>query len=106
MNLLTQQIRDWATDRNLNTADPNKQMLKLMEEVGELAQGMAKSNEGQVIDSIGDIYVVLTILTMQLCNHGKLNHTIEECIAAAYEEIKDRKGEMVDGVFVKEADLR
>jgi hypothetical protein len=31
--------------------------------------------------------------------------TIEACIEMAYDEIKDRKGRMIDGVFVKEADL-
>ena len=44
--------------------------------------------------------MVLTILSMQL------DLDIEECIATAYEEIKDRKGKMIDGVFVKEEDLK
>ena len=30
--------------------------------------------------------------------------TIKECLQAAYDDIKDRKGKMVDGVFVKEED--
>jgi hypothetical protein len=33
------------------------------------------------------------------------DETIEECIAAAWEEIKDRKGRMVDGLFIKQEDL-
>lgn len=72
------------------------QMLKLTEEVGELAGGIAKGKEDVVKDSIGDAVVVLTILARQS------NLTIEECIDAAYEEIKDRKGQMIDGVFVRE----
>ena len=99
MNELTEKIRKWAIDRNLHTADPNKQMLKLGEEFGELCQGMAKSKPKQIIDSIGDMYVVLTILSMQL------NVDIEFCVQVAYDEIKDRKGKIVKGVFVKEADL-
>jgi|SRR5699024_4933095 len=99
MNLLTKNIESWAKERNLDTADPTKQMLKLMEEVGELAEGMAKGNLDQVIDSVGDVYVVMTILSMQL------GLDIDRCIAMAYDEIKDRKGKMVDGVFVKESDL-
>ena len=75
-------------------------MLKLVEEIGELAEGLAKGNLDEVIDSIGDSYVVLTILAMQL----DLN--IEDCVKVAYEEIADRKGKMVNGVFVKEADLQ
>lgn len=92
-------IEQWAVDRNLHTADPNKQMLKLGEEFGELCQGMAKSNKDQVVDSIGDMFVVMTILSMQM------GLDVEACIAAAYEEIKDRKGKMINGVFVKESDL-
>ena len=33
------------------------------------------------------------------------NTTLEECYALAYEEIKDRKGKMKNGVFVKSEDL-
>lgn len=75
-------------------------MVKLLEELGELANGINKERQEQIIDSIGDVYVVLTILSMQL------DLDIEECIATAYEEIKDRKGKMIDGVFVKEEDLK
>ena len=100
MQDLTELIRQWATDRNLNTADPNKQILKLGEEFGELCQGMAKNNASQVYDSIGDMYVVLVILSMQL------GVSVEECVSYAYDEIKDRRGKMVDGVFIKEADLK
>ncbi|SET76481.1 Phosphoribosyl-ATP pyrophosphohydrolase [Oceanobacillus limi] len=101
MNLteLTEQIEQWAKERNLDTADPNKQMLKLGEEFGELCQGMAKDNMDQVIDSIGDMFVVMTILSRQL------GINIECCVLDAYNEIKDRKGKMVNGVFVKESDL-
>ena len=99
MEQLTRNIQKWATNRELHTADPNKQILKLGEEFGELCEGMAKGKPDQVKDSIGDIYVVLTILAMQL----GLN--MEECVQAAYDEIKDRRGEMVNGVFVKESDL-
>lgn len=36
----------------------------------------------------------------------RLSTNLEECLAAAYDEIKDRKGKMVNGVFIKEADLK
>lgn len=100
MTNLTEKIKQWAVDRNLHTANPDKQMLKLFEELGELAEGMAKDRPEQVKDSIGDIYVVLTILSTQL------GIDIEDCIVLAYDEIKDRRGRMVDGVFIKEADLK
>lgn len=96
---LISNIRVWAVDRDLHTADPDKQMLKLMEEVGELAEGLAKYKQDMVIDGIGDTFVVLTILSMQL------GLSIEDCIEDAFLEISDRKGKMVNGVFVKDSDL-
>lgn len=100
MQVLTNYIKQWATERELHNADPDKQMLKLGEEFGELCQALAKDRHiSQVKDAIGDMYVVLTILSMQL------GLDIESCVAAAYDEIRDRKGKMVNGVFVKEDDL-
>ncbi|WP_077317594.1 MazG-like family protein [Virgibacillus proomii] len=99
LNELTTNIEQWAVNKGLDEAQPEKQMLKLVEEVGELAEGLAKGNLDQVIDSVGDVYVVLTILSMQM------DLDIKDCIAAAYAEISDRKGEMVNGIFIKEEDL-
>ena len=92
-------IKKWAEDRNLQTGNPQGQIMKLLEESGELASGVAKSNEPLIKDSVGDIFVVLTVLCLQL------GIDIEECIDLAYNEIKDRKGKLIDGVFVKEEDL-
>lgn len=90
-------IQDWAWDRNLiDGSTLNAQMLKLMEEVGELAGGVCKDKADVIKDSIGDVFVVLTIIA------AKMGWSIEECVQAAYAEIKDRKGRMVHGVFVKE----
>jgi NTP pyrophosphatase (non-canonical NTP hydrolase) len=92
----TDLIRQWAKDRGLDKGDPSKQLVKLMEEVGELASGIAKNKREVIIDSVGDIYVVLTILSQQL------GLDIETCIAYAYHQIKDRKGKKVNGIFIKE----
>ena len=100
LQVLTNNIRRWATERNLHTADHTKQALKLGEEAGELFEGLAKDDTDLVRDAIGDIFVVLTILSMQI------GYSIESNIELAYEEIKDRKGRMIDGVFVKESDLK
>ena len=90
-------IRDWAEARNLILgSDYKSQFLKLVEEVGELANALAKDNKLEIKDAIGDIVVVLTIIAEQK------NMFIEDCIDSAYEEIKDRKGRMVNGVFVKD----
>ena len=92
-------IEQWAKARGLDSADPTKQMLKLAEEFGELASGMAKGKDDVISDSIGDMHVVMTILCLQL------GISFDDCVEQAYEEIKDRKGRMIDGVFVKEEDL-
>lgn len=93
-------IRGWAHARNLIVgSSTDKQFLKLIEEVGELAAGLARKDDVQVMDGIGDAVVVLTILAEQM------GMTIEACIEMAWDEIKDRKGRMIDGVFIKEADL-
>ena len=99
MDNLLIKTKAWAKVRNLDTADPNKQMLKLFEEIGELAEGMAKDDLDLIVDAIGDVQVVMVILSEQL------GLSIEDCWSIAYDEIKDRKGKMVDGVFIKSEDL-
>ena len=97
-------IRGWAEARNLvHGSNPQAQFTKLIEEAGELATGISKKREDLVMDGIGDMVVVLTILAAQ---HGfTIEQAIEQAIELAWDEIKDRKGRMVDGVFIKEADL-
>ena len=90
-------IRDWAEKRGLyNAGDPKTQTLKLMEEAGEICRAVLKKDESQIIDGIGDCVVVLTNLA-HLCDVS-----IEECIEAAYDEIKDRTGKMDNGTFKKD----
>jgi NTP pyrophosphatase (non-canonical NTP hydrolase) len=90
-------IRDWAEQRGLyNQGDPKTQTLKLMEEAGEICRAVLKKDEPEIIDGIGDCVVVLTNLA-HLCGTS-----IEECIEAAYNEIKDRKGKMDNGTFKKD----
>ena len=97
---LTRKIEVWAIDRNLHTADSSKQALKLGEEFGELCEALAKGKRDMLKDSLGDMYVVMTILAMQ----EKID--VRDCIDMAYQEIKNRKGKLINGTFVKEEDLR
>ena len=93
-------IRQWAEDRNLiKGSDPKSQLLKTMSELGELADGILKNRPAEIIDGLGDTVVTLVIVAAQC------GFTIEECIEHAYEEIKDRKGRMENGTFIKEGDL-
>lgn len=90
-------IRKWAHDRNLiEGATSQAQTVKLFEEGGEVAAAVARGNREALKDAIGDCTVVLVILAAQ---NGL---SFEECVLAAYNEIKDRKGRMVDGVFIRE----
>lgn len=84
VEVLTENIREWSKDKGLDKAEPSIQMLKLAEEVGELAEGIVKNRPEQIKDSIGDVYVVLTILSQQL------GLRIEDCIELAYNEIKEQ----------------
>jgi NTP pyrophosphatase (non-canonical NTP hydrolase) len=67
-----------------------------MEEAGELAQALLKQDAEETRDAIGDMVVVLTNLA-HLCGMS-----IENCVATAYAEIAERRGQMVNGTFVKE----
>jgi len=92
-------IRDWAEQRGLYTkGDTKTQLIKLQEEMGELAKATLENDKPEVIDAIGDMVVVLT-------NLAHLNGVhIETCIAEAYKVISKRTGKMVNGTFVKDAD--
>lgn len=161
-------VKQWAVDRNLiKGSTPEAQCIKLIEEYGELARGIAKKDVALIKDSIGDTLVVCIILAAQLGSDnfnidmvtferldldmigvreklvmrgstelGTISYFINvtnrdidrctgniyalcdtlaeiaylykwslaDCLEAAYNEIKDRKGRMVDGIFIKEGD--
>tara|TARA_R110002051_G_scaffold285243_1_gene347471 strand:- start:1976 stop:2803 length:828 start_codon:yes stop_codon:yes gene_type:complete len=89
-------IRTWASDRGLyDKGDTKTQFAKLMEESGELARAVLKDDKLEFVDAIGDMVVVLT----NLAYLGGTN--IEHCIDSAYEVIRKRSGNMVNGTFVK-----
>lgn len=100
MNLidLEQSIVEWSAARGILTnGKAETQCLKLMSELGELADNLAKGRD--VKDDIGDCFVVLTNIA-RLCNT-----TLEECVNLAYNEIKDRQGFLnANGSFIKSTD--
>lgn len=163
-------VLDWADKRGILAHSPlTAQMIKLLEEYGELASGVAKNDEAKVKDSIGDCLVVVIImrginhrtdcvldrlppfenfcvdifpaqlavvrcveylgrvawqlrrpmengdniideqLTDFVCSLRDVAYhfdtTLDECLALAWDEIKDRKGLMRDGIWVKLSDL-
>ena len=92
-------IRQWADERGIyDKGDTKTQLIKLQEEMGELAKATLEKDHDEVVDAIGDMVVVLT-------NLAHLNNVnIETCIAEAYNVISKRKGKMINGTFVKNAD--
>lgn len=93
--MITNKIAQWHHDRNLIDGSTDQaQFLKLIEETGELAGNLARGKD--IRDDIGDIIVVLINIA------ERNNLTIEECLEVAYDDIKDRKGTMIDGVFIKD----
>jgi len=164
---LSEDIRQWAVDRQIiPNSNLKAQYLKLCEELGELVLGVRKNDRELIIDSIGDIYVVATImLGLQNLKIEELEHrqnefyddirnrsnaifwlqnsigdiakyilrnkenklvekikdllddlnavalhnnlSLDDCINASWNEIKNRKGYLrEDGIFVKEADIK
>ena len=90
-------IRTWAKDRGIyDKGNSHTQYVKLMEEAGELAQGLLKKDAYEIKDAIGDMVVVLTNLA------ALEGMQIENCIDSAYNEIANRKGKMENGTFVKQ----
>ncbi len=94
---LQQFIEKWAEDKGLlKEENAPKQMLKLSEEVGELAGAYLKNKHEEVVDAIGDIQVVLIILSKQL------GLDYNQCLEGAYNVIKNRTGKLVNGSFIKD----
>ena len=101
---LITKITQWADDRNLKQADPKIQWMRITEEVGEIRDVLLKPTKftepnAAVKDAIGDTLVTIIVLAHQL------DLDVTECHGIAYEEIKNRKGKMINGTFVKEEDL-
>ena len=91
---LEKKVIKWGEDRDLyKESTIEDQINKLEEEFFELASAELLNDQ---IDAIGDMMVVMTHIAKML------DTTLTTCYATAYNEIKDRKGKMVNGLFVKE----
>lgn len=119
MQELIDNVLEWAKERNIiEGSTASKQLEKTAAELIELAVavgrdelhtelGLASESDSNLLekctmdiaDGIGDVLVTLIIVTEQT------GLDIEDCLACAYNQIKDRKGKMIDGKFVKEEDL-
>lgn len=119
---LEEKVLDWAKDKDLLHEDiAEKQFLKFMEEIFEFRDEWTlykdefsfNNGYGEIDDNsylceladkmileMGDMFVTLIILCEQL------EMDPVDCLARAYEKIKDRKGETINGVFIKQEDLK
>ena len=89
-------IRSWANDKGIyKSGDSKTQYVKLMEESGELARAILKRDKPEIKDAIGDMIVVLTNLAYLE------GFEVEDCVTSAYDVIKNRKGKMENGTFMK-----
>lgn len=114
MRTLIDNVIQWANDRNIiEGSTPIKQLDKTSEEFNELQRAvalhefvldttswsnaeLADAYRKDVVDAYGDVLVTLIISAeMQGID-------LEEALAAAYEEIRHRKGRLVNGLFQKE----
>ncbi len=125
---LVEKIKDWAENRGLyEKGDALTQFCKLSEEFGELGKAIMNKDEDEFSDAIGDMFVVMTNLVelsntyfdkersksyyedvigdggSQMLIHNEEWNSIEFCIQSAYDVIKNRKGKMKNGTFVKES---
>ena len=116
---LENNVIHWAKDRNLiRGSTAIAQLSKTLEECGELLASLqaqqsydpekrghdleqmisfAQKNTEETVDAYGDILVTL-IIGMRI-----LGLDMKTCLEQAYNDIKDRKGKMIDGVFVKDS---
>ena len=73
------------------------QSIKALKEINELIKALEDDDMAEAIDAVGDTVVCL----INVCALMDVN--LVDCLEAAYEEIKDRKGSMNEqGIFVKD----
>lgn len=109
MSKLINNILEWGRTRELhNTTDLKPQLTKLIEELGEIAAGVARNDDARIIDGVGDLLVVLInfgAVHLRSANEYveiKDSDYLEYCLNHAWEEIKHRTGKTENGVFIKE----
>ena len=86
VNSLLSLIHDWAVTKGLHTHEPLYQLGKLNEEFGELNKAVLKNDTIKIIDGIGDVLVVCTVMATQFYNKAgvvakfKINPEMEHIV--------------------------
>lgn len=94
--------------QNPNAANMDKNGLLTVLNMGLAAFAMAQFSENQTelqesVETSEKILCDIFIVLEEMASRYGTN--LRGCLEISYNEIKDRKGRMIDGVFVKEADL-
>jgi len=97
---LAEAVRGWANGKGIARRESARnQMGKMIEEVMELDKEVGLNDIEGIKDELGDVLV--TCIVQAEC-HG-LDPVA--CLQGAYEKISKRKGETVNGVFIKEMSI-
>lgn len=75
----------------------------VIEGLEHLGMTIYEESEAMYKQGINECLVDLWECLKSFCDGHNLNFV--ECLSVAYDDIKDRKGKMVNGTFVKESDL-
>lgn len=96
---LEMKVVQWSEARKIiPNSTPLAQATKAIEEINELYDALLTNNKAEAVDAVGDTLVCL----INVC--ALMDVGVTECLAAAYEQIKDRKGYMDEnGIFIKES---
>lgn len=77
--------------------DSGQHLARLNDAVSQISDAICRDDIDEVKFGISNALVELSGLS------SELGFSLAECIDAAWNEIKDRKGRMINGIFVKEA---
>lgn len=105
-------VLNWGKERGIHSSDLRPQFIKLVEELGELAEGIIKKDQWKIEDAVGDMLVVLTnfgacVATLLYpsdieAQEKYAQNFLGHCLHEAWLVIKVRKGWTNEGVFIKE----
>lgn len=100
LQTLKNDVEQWFKQRDLiRSENEYPQTLKLVSEVGELADAIIKHDENLAKDAVGDVLVVL----IGLC--AIKGWDMADILEEVYGIISQRKGLTVNGVFIKKEDF-
>lgn len=98
-------FQKWVIDRNIHKAGLKDQVFKMYEELGELSKAIIRNDIDEIVDAMGDTLAIFISLHMILSRQEGVDFNILDTLKKTYNIVKDRKGKMINGIFVKEEDL-